>query len=370
MLAFSVTLRRSVSARAVLGLSEGQSYTLSDIKKAYREKALRAHPDAGGNAEYFQQLQSSYEELLREQGISKGGTTTAASADDGHGSGFYSHPHAQWANDRRTHREYWQRTYEEELNMNTNERGSPEHPSNTHYRARSHRPTYGEGLGEAFSSASQAQHGRRANFSTYYFYRPYESDLRNPYRTGFTEEELRQAEREQRHGLLRRAARHAYLWSCLLLIAYMHERNNRVRRATEARERGYKDPEYWARLREEEEEAKRHHRRPLRLENHWLEAPVVLPVSPDTEEENGEAEAQGAKRTQERRQVALRPMGGAFRGGGGYAGGTHVVSFQGRPFTPNGIRGARNLPPVTAQAYANDVTYDASDVDWEEEAHD
>ncbi|KPA80575.1 hypothetical protein ABB37_04775 [Leptomonas pyrrhocoris] len=378
MFAYCIPRRTAAAARAVLGLDAGQTYTPSDIKKAFRERALTAHPDAGGDVECFRQLQGAYEELLREEGNTKGGASPASAADDGRGCGFYSHPHAQWANDRRTHHQYWRKAYEEEVNMNTNERGSPEHPSNTHYRARPHRPSYGAGLGEEFASARQAQRGRHPNFSTYFFYRPYESDFCNPFSTGFTEEELKQAAREQRLGLLRTIARHTCLWSGLFVIVYMHERNNRVRRATEAREKGYKDLEYWRQLREEESEAKRRHRAPLRLENHWLEAPLVAPLPPVSDERSKGKEAtrdaattakssaaQGEKKTRKaRRQRALRPLGS------GGAGGTQVVSFQGRPFTPNGVRGARNSPPITAKTYAKDVTYDDSDLDWEDEALD
>lgn len=374
MFSFCATLRGAASARAVLGLCEGQPHTPSEIKKAFREKALTAHPDAGGDTEYFRQLQSAYEELLREQGVAKNGCSGVDThSSDGNGFGFYSHPHAQWANDRRTHRDYWQQVHEEELNMNTNERGSAEHSSNTHYRARPHHRTYGAGLGEDFASASQAQRGKHANFSTYYFYRPYESDYRTPYGTGFTEEEIQQAAREQRQGLLRAVVRHTCLWSGIAVVIYMHERNNRVRRANEAREKGYKDPEYWRQLREEEQEAQKRRRAPLRLENHWLDPAVVMARPPEVgenTEKNAAADgvaAQEATNMQERRRRAMRPPGGGgvVRGGGG---GTQVVSYKGRPFTPNGVRAAGKVPPVTARAYATDVTYDMSDLDWDDEA--
>jgi curved DNA-binding protein CbpA len=374
----------------MLGLSEGQSYTLGDIKKAFREQALTAHPDTGGDPAHFRQLQAAYEDLLCEYRFGEKGLSTDASSSrsrgDAYGSGFYAHADAQWTDNERSHRDYWRQMHEEELNMNTNKRGSPEHPSNTHYRARPHQHTYGKGLGGEFASATQAHRGPHSNFSTYYFYRPYESDYRTPYGTGFTDEEIQRAAREQRKGMLRQVARHTCLWSGLALVVFLHERHNRVRRATEAREKGYSDPAYWTQLREEEEEAKKHHRAPLRLENHWLDAPVMQPlfgnaqddVSSDKERETAggnapisteSTAAQNARRMQERRLRALRPMGGggAFGGGGGGTGGPRVVSFQGRPFTPNGVRGTRNTPPITAKTYANDVTYDASDLDWEEE---
>lgn len=387
MFRVSSTLRRGASARAVLGLREGQSYSPGDIKKAFREKALTAHPDAGGDPAYFRQLQAAYEVLLREHGVGKASTSAGAPSAEGEahhdGFGFYAHPHARWDGAAGpSHRDYWRQVHEEEVNMNTNAHGSPEHPTNTHYRARPHQQSYGAGLGADFASASRAQRGADANFSTYYFYRPYESDYRNPYGNGFTEEELQEAKREQRRGMLRTIARHTLLWSGLAFIVYLHERNNRIRRATEAREKGYQDPEYWRQLREEEAEAKRQNRAPLRLEHHWLDAPVILPTPAETEEdsaaqsntrnsaETGEGKtAQDARKMQERQLRALRPMAGPFRGAGGAAG-PQVVSYQGRPFTPNGVRGARNAAPVTAKTLANDVTYDASDLDWEDEALD
>ena len=46
----------------VLGVSE--SATIEEIKAAYRDRATRYHPDAGGDSWAFQQLQEAYEELL------------------------------------------------------------------------------------------------------------------------------------------------------------------------------------------------------------------------------------------------------------------------------------------------------------------
>ncbi|QDU38538.1 Chaperone protein DnaJ [Maioricimonas rarisocia] len=39
-------------------------YSESDVKKAYREKARRLHPDAGGDAEAFKALRAAYERAL------------------------------------------------------------------------------------------------------------------------------------------------------------------------------------------------------------------------------------------------------------------------------------------------------------------
>ncbi|KAK7200293.1 DnaJ domain containing protein [Novymonas esmeraldas] len=392
MFARTCILRQhAAEARAVLGLHDGQPCTPADIKRAFRERALTAHPDAGGDPDRFRRLQSAYEALLREHGVGKH-ESEAGSGGSGGGGGFYAHPHAQWSNDARAH---WHNMHAE-ANMNSNTRGSDQHASNTHYKARPHHRTYGEGLGDAFqgdfnrhrsstaSSSSStwaggAHGGSRANFSTWYFYRPYESDYRNPYGTGFTAEEIQQAAREQRWDFARTVARHACMWSAMAFVVYMHERNNRVRRAVEARNKGYQDPEYWAQLRQEEQEARRTNRAPLRLEHHWLDAPLVKPVMVDLAEadsRSGNTDSRGAdvgavsdtakaRAAQARQRQAVRPTRGLLRGGGDGAVGPRVVSYQGRPFTPNGVRGLRNTAPKTTQTYLDDVTYEMED--WEDD---
>ncbi|KAG5474136.1 hypothetical protein CUR178_04247 [Leishmania enriettii] len=393
MLARGRTLRQHlVSARRVLGLQDGQSCTPADIKRAFRERALAAHPDAGGDPDSFRQLQAAYEVLLQEHGGGNRGSETSAGSENGGGrSGFYAHPHAQWSNDMRSHRAYWHDMHTE-MNMNPNNYGSCWHASNTHYRARSQDRTYGEGLGEEFqqgfksSSAGQGQGGSQTNFSTWYFYRPYDSDFRSPYSTGFTSEEIHQAAQQQRRMFVRAVARHACLWSGLAFVVYLHERNNRVWRAIEARDKGYQDPEYWAQLRKDEEKARRKSWAPLRLEHHWLESPMVKPLMTNPAESDasgccgehvqgaashlsGAARAGKTRTTQqtgtaeERRSQAMGSPRGALRGLGRNTGGPRVVSYQGRPFTPNGVRGMRNTAPKTPKTYADDVTYEMGDED-------
>jgi hypothetical protein len=49
------------SAWAALGLSPGAAP--SEVKRAYRKRALETHPDQGGDAEAFQVVQRAYEKL-------------------------------------------------------------------------------------------------------------------------------------------------------------------------------------------------------------------------------------------------------------------------------------------------------------------
>jgi len=48
----------------VLGIQK--SATREEIDKAYREKAKKYHPDAGGDTWAFQQVQEAYERLIGE----------------------------------------------------------------------------------------------------------------------------------------------------------------------------------------------------------------------------------------------------------------------------------------------------------------
>jgi curved DNA-binding protein CbpA len=52
----------AVSAWAVLGLSPGAS--LAEVKRAFQSRALETHPDQGGEAEQFRQVQRAYEKLV------------------------------------------------------------------------------------------------------------------------------------------------------------------------------------------------------------------------------------------------------------------------------------------------------------------
>ncbi len=49
----------------LLGISENA--TKEEIKKAYRKKALELHPDRGGDAKMFKDLQKAYENLVNEK---------------------------------------------------------------------------------------------------------------------------------------------------------------------------------------------------------------------------------------------------------------------------------------------------------------
>lgn len=66
----------------ILGIAEDA--TLDEIKAAYRERARRYHPDAGGDAWAFQQVQQAYEMLLEKHGGSDAedeGVSAATPAD-------------------------------------------------------------------------------------------------------------------------------------------------------------------------------------------------------------------------------------------------------------------------------------------------
>jgi hypothetical protein len=54
---------QAVSAWSVLGLEPGA--TPSEVKSAFRKRALATHPDRGGRAEDFVAVQRSYEKLVK-----------------------------------------------------------------------------------------------------------------------------------------------------------------------------------------------------------------------------------------------------------------------------------------------------------------
>jgi hypothetical protein len=56
-------------AYETLGLQD-QTTNLKRVKKAYRKAALRTHPDTGGSAEAFREVQAAYDMIL--QGINTG----------------------------------------------------------------------------------------------------------------------------------------------------------------------------------------------------------------------------------------------------------------------------------------------------------
>mmetsp|Transcript_105965 Transcript_105965/g.330475 ORF Transcript_105965/g.330475 Transcript_105965/m.330475 type:complete len:366 (+) Transcript_105965:34-1131(+) len=74
-------LRAAGNAWTMLGVSPGSSR--QQIKQAFRERIKKAHPDAGGSAEEFRELQRAYKEALEEAGASPAQTGSTAT------SGFY-----------------------------------------------------------------------------------------------------------------------------------------------------------------------------------------------------------------------------------------------------------------------------------------
>ncbi|MGY8748199.1 MAG: DUF5658 family protein [Pirellulales bacterium] len=53
-----------MDSRKILGV--GNDATLQEIRKAYREKAQKHHPDQGGDSWAFQQVQDAFDELSRQ----------------------------------------------------------------------------------------------------------------------------------------------------------------------------------------------------------------------------------------------------------------------------------------------------------------
>mgnify|MGYP003303003705 CR=1 FL=1 len=50
-----------------------KSASAAQIKKAYRKKALRMHPDKGGDPEEFKKLQAAYDGLVDRRGLARTG---------------------------------------------------------------------------------------------------------------------------------------------------------------------------------------------------------------------------------------------------------------------------------------------------------
>lgn len=68
----STQLRELEDSRAFISLGISKEATEAMIKKAYHSKAIKLHPDKpGGNTAKFQQLQASYQEILRKKAEAK-----------------------------------------------------------------------------------------------------------------------------------------------------------------------------------------------------------------------------------------------------------------------------------------------------------
>lgn len=203
------------------------------------------HPDVGGDSEDFKRLRDAYERLLRE--------ATHGSQSSGGGEGFCGGTHAQWSADASNKRRYRE----------------GEAPS---YTSR-----HGEGLGYEFSKNSgwDSTNGRWVNRSTASFYRPYHSDFEQPYGHGYSDEELKEADRARQWKFKIMVVKYAAMAGGLALVCYMHATNNRVERAVRARDGGYRDPTYWEAVDNEKAQYPL-----LRLEKHWLDPP--LPEKPKT----------------------------------------------------------------------------------------
>lgn len=166
----SSPLRRCPNLRA-LGLDSQRTYTAVEIKAAFVRQAKSAHPDAGGDAAAFRRLKDAYDALRSPAGEGTAAGATAAPS--------YPDPYANRssaASARRAH------IYEER---------------------RSDDGTWDFGSGR-----------RYANESTRHFYRPYSANYADPRSTGFSRQEVVQAERAMRLHLLKRV-----LWNCLVYLS-------------------------------------------------------------------------------------------------------------------------------------------------------
>ncbi|RNF26378.1 putative chaperone DNAJ protein [Trypanosoma conorhini] len=301
------TLAAKRSARAVLGLDERLHYSAAEVKAAYRRQVKFLHPDAGGSAERFRELHDAYSSLC---GARK---ATDAASEGCDGTPFYNNAHSRWCSGR----------YEEGSCGAAFARGAFSGDSRS---------------GDADFGAGWDGDRRYANRSTRDFYRPYTS---NPFAHGYTDAEVAAAGRRNRWRVAWAALKHGLLWGGLAYLLFVCWRENRVGRAIEARKDGYVDPAYWEKLRGDERRGF-----PPLVQQHW------------TDVHNEEFRLAWNKRLEEQRR-----RGSPLGGGGGYAGRPVAVTFQGRPFTATGVRGARSGVPKTAATYESDEHCELDDVE-------
>lgn len=165
-------MRRSIQLRVrapreVLGLHPHRTYTSADIKDAFHAKAKSLHPDAGGDAEQFKELNNAYEALRGKSSSPQHAGNAPKSSAAPHGEDFTASGRAQgWAHVRAQAGEARRRTMYYER-----------------YNDGGERRTWDYGDGATY-----------ANTSTRGFYRPYSSNYADPQATGFTQEEIRRAQ--------------------------------------------------------------------------------------------------------------------------------------------------------------------------------
>ncbi|KEG08927.1 putative chaperone DNAJ protein [Trypanosoma grayi] len=293
------TRLRRRSALAVLGLDENARHTEEEVKAAFHRKVKKLHPDAGGSAECFRELRNAYDSLRHSN---KGGAgTTVRSEGDDESSAFYNNAHSRWSADRDAD----------------------------------------GGLGAAFASDASSDYNNNSssgvNSSTRDFYRPYTS---NPFSHGFTAEEVQEAERRNRFRLARLLLKHGVLWGGLVYFLVVYYRENRIHRAIVARNDGYADGAYWAKLSDDHVRGLTWSTRP-----HWTDL-------------QSEEFVRAWKRSLEQRKRAA----GGGAGGGVYAARPVALTFQGRPFTATGVRGARSGVTKSSATYASDAHYEPDDM--------
>lgn len=306
---------------AVLGIRESGDVTVPEIKRAFHKRAAQLHPDVGGDEEKFKELGEAFEALMKSRGVARDGAADGAAASGG--KGFYDTAHARWANDRASERD-----------------------GRSHYDHDPHTAKHGEGLGDEYSCDAgwDTSRGRWRNYSTEHFYRPYQSDFSSPFGHGFTPEEIKAAEEENRRAKWWAVLKYAFLCGGLAFVVALHQWQDRIGRATRARDQGYADPAYWAAVEEE-----RRRFSVLRLGPQWWEKPL----EPLWGAKGSEDEEAPAKSLQQVRSGT----------GGGPSPRPLAVSHRNKPVNPSGVRSSRPSPPKGERVFRSDQSLEPEDID-------
>eukprot|EP00440_Ansanella_granifera_P070133 gb/GFBE01076089.1/.p1 GENE.gb/GFBE01076089.1/~~gb/GFBE01076089.1/.p1 ORF type:complete len:258 (+),score=40.05 gb/GFBE01076089.1/:1-774(+) len=103
-----LTCRRAGNPWSILGLDPGASR--DEIKRAFRERIRKAHPDAGGSAEQFKQVRDAYQAALQRSGLGTGtGGQSGQAAQQPEHAGWSINDFYKWRREQvREEREKWE----------------------------------------------------------------------------------------------------------------------------------------------------------------------------------------------------------------------------------------------------------------------